>query len=338
MPNGTEAMTTTTSTTTAASAAGRGQAAKGAPRLAALGALAVLIAAVPLVLPNNYAYDIAVMAGFNAILCVGLNLLIGYAGQISLGHAGFFGLGAYASAILTTRYGWPPIAALLAGAAGVGLLAFLVARPILRLKGHYLAMATLGIGIIISIVLNTESWLTGGPDGLMTENFSIAGLTLKGEKAWYWLVGALLLAAVWLANNLIDSPIGRALRAVHGSEVGAGVLGVDTSRYKVMVFVISAVFASVAGSLFCHYAGMVTPAKAGFFKSIELVTMVVFGGMASTIGAVFGAVSLTVLPQLLTAFEEYEAIILGGIMMGTMIFMPKGLVPTLAGLLKRGAK
>ncbi|MBF0375166.1 MAG: branched-chain amino acid ABC transporter permease [Alphaproteobacteria bacterium] len=307
------------------------------PRRAGMLALFAVIVALPLALPNTYYYDVAILAGFNAIVCVGLNLLIGYAGQISLGHAGFFGLGAYASAILTTRWGWPPLAALVAGAAGVAMLAFVVARPILRLKGHYLAMATLGVGIIISIVLNTEDWLTGGPDGLSTGPFTLGPLTLDGERTWYWVVGALLLAAVWLSHNLVESPVGRALRAVHGSEVGSQVVGVDTTRYKVLVFVVSAVFASVVGSLFAHYAGMVTPSRAGFFHSIELVTMVVFGGMASTFGAVIGAVALTALPQVLTAFDDYEAMVFGGVMMGTMIFMPKGLLPTLIALLRRRA-
>jgi len=302
-------------------------------RLLSLAALAGVIAVLPLFLTNNFYLDIAILAGFNAIVCVGLNLLIGYAGQISLGHAGFFGIGAYASGILVTTYGWPPIAALLVGAVFVGLLAFLLAKPILRLKGHYLAMATLGIGIIVSIVLRTETNLTGGPDGMMVDSFKIFGMELYGEKSWYWVVGAMLFIAVWLSLNLIDSPVGRALRAVHGSEVAAEVVGVDTTRYKVMVFVVSAVFASVAGSLFAHYTGLITPAKADFFKSIELVTMVVFGGMASTFGAVVGAVVLTVLPQALTVFQDYSQIVLGAILMFTMVFMPKGLLPTLEGLI-----
>ena len=303
------------------------------PRVGGLAVLGLVILLLPLALTNNFHRDIAITAGFNATVCVGLNLLIGYAGQISLGHAGFFGIGAYGSAILVGRYGWPPLPALLAAALAAGLLAFLVGRPILRLKGHYLAMATLGIGIIVSIVLRTESGLTGGPDGMMVEPFSLFGFELYGEAAWYWVVGGLLFVAVWLSLNLIDSPVGRALRAIHGSEVAAQVVGVDTARYKLMVFVVSAVFASVAGSLFAHYAGLITPAKADFFKSIELVTMVVFGGMASTFGSVVGAVVLTLLPQVLTVFQDYQQIILGGVLMLTMVFMPKGLLPTLSGLL-----
>ena len=295
-------------------------------------ALAAAIALLPLALSNNYFYDIAVLVGLNAIVCVGLNLLIGYAGQISLGHAGFFGLGAYGSAILSSRYGWPPLVSLLTTTFAVAILAFVVGRPILRLKGHYLAMATLGLGVIIYMVITTEDKLTGGPDGISVVPFRIGGLVLQDERVWYWVVGALLLLAVWLALNLIESPAGRALRALHSSEVGAEVVGIDAARHKVMVFVISAVFASFAGSLAAHYSGFVTPGKVTFLHSIELVTMVVFGGMASSFGAVVGAAVLTTLPQLLTVFKDYEMMVFGAVMMGTMIFLPRGVVPSLARL------
>jgi len=308
------------------------------PRTGGLAALAAVILVLPLGLANNYWYEVAILIGINAIVCVGLNLLIGYAGQISLGHAGFFGLGAYGSAILTARYGWPPLAALAATTAGVALLALVVGRPILKLKGHYLAMATLGMGIIVSIVIVTEDRLTGGPDGMSVPPFTLFGLSLAGERVWYWIVGAALLAAVWLALNLIESPAGRALRALHGSEVGAQVSGVDATRTKVGVFVISAVFASVAGSMTAHYSGFITPGKVGFFHSIELVTMVVFGGMASTFGAVIGAATLTLLPQLLTVLKEYEMVVFGAVMIATMVFLPRGFLPSLALALARRRK
>jgi branched-chain amino acid transport system permease protein len=292
-------------------------------------ALALCIALLPLAFANNYYYEVAILVGLNAITCVGLNLLIGYAGQISLGHAGFFGLGAYGSAILTARYGWPPLAALVAVTPGVAVLAYLIGRPILRLKGHYLAMATLGMGVIISIVIATEDRWTGGPDGMTVPPLSLFGFTLQGERAWYWVVGACLLLSVWLALNLIESPVGRALRALHGSEVGAEVVGIDSARAKLMVFVVSAVYASVAGGLAAHYSGFITPSKVTFFHSIELVTMVVFGGMASVFGAVVGAAVLTVLPQLLTVLKDYEMMVYGAVLVATMIFFPQGIVPTL---------
>jgi branched-chain amino acid transport system permease protein len=294
-----------------------------------LALLALVVAAAPLALPNNYTYEVAILVGLNAIVCVGLNLLIGYAGQISLGHAGFFGLGAYGSAILAARYGWPPAISLPAAVAGVAVMAWLVGRPILRLRGHYLAMATLGLGIIIAQVLATEDRITGGPDGMAVPPITLLQFAVTGERLWYWIVGGVLIATVWLAQNLIDSPRGRALRALHGAETAAAAVGIDAARHKLAAFVLSAALAALAGALTAHYAGFITPSRASFLHSIELVTMVVFGGMASTFGAVVGAAVLTTLPQLLAGFKDYELVTLGALMMLTMIFMPRGLVPTL---------
>lgn len=307
-------------------------------RHAGLAALAVVLLTLPLVAANDYVYDVAILVALNAIVCVGLNLLIGYAGQISLGHAGFFGLGAYGSALLAARWGWPHLLALATATAGVALLAFAVGRPILRLKGHYLAMATLGLGIIVAIVLATEDGLTGGPDGMAVPTFTIAGFAIQGEQAWYAICALCLLAAVWLASNLVASPTGRAWRALHSSEVAAELAGIDSARQKLSAFVVSAVFAAFAGGLSAFQAGFVTPAKASFLHSIELVTMVVFGGMASIFGAVVGAATLTVLPQLLTSLKEYEMVVFGGVLVVTMVFFPRGVVPTLKALWQRWQK
>ena len=292
--------------------------------------LAAVLLALPLVLPNNYYYDIAIRMAINAIIVLGLNLLIGFAGQISLGHAGFVGIGAYASAILPSHFGWHPIFAMLAGAAIASAIAAIVARPIFRLKGHYLAMATLGLGIIIAIVIKNEAAYTGGPDGMPVVALGLMGFEVSGEKQWYWVVAGTLLFSFWAAKNLIDSPFGRALRALHGSEVASQVMGVDVVRYKVAIFVLSAFFASLMGSVTAHYIGFVTPNIADFFHSLELVTMVVIGGMASIYGSLIGAVLLTALPQALSTFEGWETVAFGSILMFSMIFMPKGLVPTLA--------
>jgi branched-chain amino acid transport system permease protein len=292
--------------------------------------LAVILAVLPFVLPNNFYLDLAIRMLINACIVLGLNLLIGFAGQISLGHAGFVGIGAYASAVLTTHYSWSPLGAMLAGALAAGVLAALVARPIFKLKGHYLAMATLGLGIIISIIVRNEAALTGGPDGMPVAALALFSFEISGEKQWYWVVSGILLFSLWASLNLIDSPFGRALRALHGSEVAAQVVGVDVAKYKLAIFVLSAVFASLMGSVTAHYVGFVTPNVADFFHSIELVTMVVIGGMASIYGSVIGAVLLTALPQALAGFEGWETVVFGSILMFCMIFMPKGLVPTLA--------
>jgi branched-chain amino acid transport system permease protein len=312
-----------------------------APRLrlgakgGALALLAVVLLAAPLAFPNNFFFEVAILVALNAIVCVGLNLLIGYAGQISLGHAGFYALGGYGSAILAARYGWPVWLSMPAAVAAVGLLAWAVGRPTLRLKGHYLAMATLGLGVIISIVLTNEDRITGGPDGMAVPPLVIFGFIVQGERLWYPIVAAGLWLTVYFALNFIDSPIGRALRALHGSEVAAGTVGIDAGLWKLRVFVQSALIAATAGALTAHYAAFITPAKASFLHSVELVIMVVFGGMASIWGAVVGAALLTLLPQFMTVLKDYEMMSFGAVLIVTMIFFPRGIVPTLARLFAR---
>lgn len=295
-----------------------------------------VLAVLPLVVPNSFYLDLAIRMAINAVIVLGLNLLIGFAGQISLGHAGFLGIGAYASAVLPTHFGWHPLLAMGAGAAVTGLLAAVLARPIFKLKGQYLAMATLGLGIIINIAIRNEATWTGGPDGMPVPAMGFMGFELSSDKHWYWVVALMLSVSVWASINLIDSPFGRALRALHGSEVASQVVGVDVVRYKVAIFVMSAVFASLMGSITAHYVGFVTPNLADFFHSIELVTMVVIGGMASVYGSLIGAVLLTALPQALATFEGWETVAFGVILMVCMIFMPKGLVPTLAAKFGKG--
>lgn len=317
-------------------------------RLRGLVVLAIVVFAMPLFLSNPFHYGLATQIALIAGAVVGLNLLVGFAGQISLGHAGFFGLGAYFSAIMTSTYGWSAIPALVVGALVVAIIAWVVGRPILRLKGHYLSMATLAVGFIIAIILNNERETTGGPDGMPVPPFdvfgwelsafgqySLFGMDISGDLAWYLFAVVVLLVAVWLAQNLIDSPIGRALRSVHGSEVAASVVGVNTAKYKSLVFVISAVYASVMGGLYGHFQGFITPSVASFDFSILLITMVVLGGMGSTIGVIIGVVVLELLPQVLADFQEMEMVLFGLILMLTMIFMPKGLLPTAANFLTK---
>ena len=211
------------------------------------------------------------------------------------------------------------------------------------IRDSYLSMATLGLGVIAAIVINNEDQITGGPDGLPVAPLSLFGhelsvfgsyewfgVAVTGTQLWYLLAAGGLFLAVWLALNLIDSPLGRALRALHGSEIAAQVAGVDTAKYKLRVFVISAIYASVAGSLYAHYSGFITPDIASFGHSIELITIVVLGGMASTYGVILGAAILLLIPQFLTGFQELEMVLFGAILMVVMIFMPRGLVPTIA--------
>ena len=288
---------------------------------------AVLVLAAPLAFKGGYLLNVLVFVGINTMLAVALNLLLGYAGQISLGHAGFFGMGAYLSGIMSATYGWNPWLAMPLAAAVVGILACLIGFPILKLKGHYLAMATLGLGIIIYIVFNETVDYTGGPSGFSgIPNLSLGGIKFDSDMENYYLVWGFTLAVVLFAVNLANSRVGRALRAVHDSEVAARVMGVNARLLKVQIFTLSAVISSLAGSLYAHTMTFISPASFGFNFSIELLTMVVIGGLGSIYGSFLGAALLTLLPEFLRAAHDYDIIIYGGLLMLMVIFMPGGLV------------
>jgi branched-chain amino acid transport system permease protein len=298
-------------------------------RLAPAILVAAIVIILPLFFPSAYYYRIGALVFIFALAVVGLNLLMGFAGQVSLGHAGFVGIGAYTVAIGPVHFGAPSWLCLFAGAILSGAVAFTVGRPILRLKGHYLAVATLGFGLLVAIVLTNEAGWTGGPDGMNVPALKLFGWRVHGSDVWYWIAGATFVGGFLLALNLMDSPTGRALQAIHDSEIAARVLGIDVARKKLVVFIISAVYASVAGSYLALFNGLVTPDDAGFLRSIELVAMVVLGGMGSILGSLVGAAVLVVLPQVLTVFHEYEQTLLGLIVMVFMIFLRQGIVPSL---------
>jgi branched-chain amino acid transport system permease protein len=299
-------------------------------RLSPILAIAGIVIVLPLSFSSPYYYRVAALVFVFALAALGLNLLMGFAGQVSLGHAGFMGIGAYAVAVGPTHLGGPSWLYLVAGAGLAAFVAFIVGRPILRLKGHYLAVATLGFGLLLAIVFANEARFTGGPDGMTVPHLMIGGFAVRGASTWYWISAASFLIGAVLALNLIESPTGRALRAIHDSEVAARVLGIDIARKKLAIFIVSAVYASVAGSYFALLNGHVTPDLSGFLRSIELVAMVVLGGMGSVTGTLVGAAFIVVLPQTLSFLHDYEHIVLGLIVMLVMIFLRAGIVPTLA--------
>jgi branched-chain amino acid transport system permease protein len=304
-------------------------------RYAIVIALAVVIAVLPFTFPSSYYLRVASLVWVSAFAAIGLNVLMGKAGQISLGHAAFFGIGAYSTAIGPAHLGLPSWASVAIGACISGLLAYFVGRPILRLKGHYLAIATLGFGVLVALVITTENRWTGGPDGMPVAKLTVFGWRIGTAYAWYWLSGAFLLAGAWIALNLDDTPTGRAFLALHDSEVAARVVGIDVARLKLRAFVIAAVYASIAGSLLAMMNGFVNPDLAGFQHSVELVTMVVLGGLGSVVGSIVGATLLVVLPQVLAIFQEYENLMLGFIIIVSMVFMRDGVVPMAWKLIAR---
>ncbi|MYL82813.1 branched-chain amino acid ABC transporter permease [Desulfovibrio aerotolerans] len=296
------------------------------------GLFLLLLLAVPAALPNEYYLSICILGSLNAVIAVGLNLLMGYAGQVSLGHAAFYGLGAYATAIATTRFGLPIPVGMAAGVTLAAAVAWIVAAPTLRLKGNYLAMATLGFGIIISIVFNEAVDLTGGPSGYVgIPRLALFGYTFESDRSYYTLMAVVLALVVLVALHLMKSRTGRALRALHVSEKAASSLGIDIAAHKRFVFVLSAALAGLAGVLYAHYLSFIAPASFGFSFSVQLVVMVVLGGMASVWGSVAGAFFLTALPEALREFEDIDILVYGAILVLTIMFLPDGL----AGGLKR---
>jgi len=294
----------------------------------------LFVALVPLAVHNRYHIHVLIFVGLNLILATGLNLLMGYAGQVSLGHAAFFGIGAYASGILTATYGWNPWAALLAALVVTSAVAWLVGRPTLRLHGHYLAMATLGVGIIVSVVIRQTSGLTGGSSGLPgIPAMTVFGreLTTSMDVHYFYFVWAWVCLLTVVFANLVESRPGRALRALHDSELAAETLGVDTATFKVRAFVISAAYASIAGTLYAHSSmRFLSPTPFGFHTSIALLVMVVLGGQGTLWGPVLGAITITGIQEVLRPYTNWDIVVYGLLLMFMMIVMPGGVTRGLA--------
>ncbi len=288
-------------------------------------AFSAMVMCLPLVVTNEYYLGVLVIIAIHSIIVLGLDLLVGYTGQISLGHAAFYGLGAYITGVLSAHWQWPPLAGLAVALPIVAAIAWMIGVPTLKLHGHYLAMATLGFGIIVFIVFNELGGLTGGPSGLIgIEEMNLFGMTFDSDREWYFLSTSFLLAVLLLSINIVRSRVGRALRAIHGSEIASGVLGIDISRYKVGIFILSALYAALAGWLYAHYITFISPSSFTFLFSIKILTMAVVGSLGSLWGAIFGTALLTSLPEFLAVFHDYETLVFGLILMVVMIFMPQG--------------
>jgi len=255
-------------------------------------------------------------------------MLMGYAGQLSLAQAAFFGIGAYTSGILTSRFGLNPWMVMPAGMLLAALVAWLLGIPALRLKGHYLAMATMGFGVIVHIILNEEVNWTGGPSGMADiPSLSFAGSRITSEIAYYYLVWSAVFLALLFCFLVIHSRIGRALRAIHEEETAAEAMGVPTARLKVQVFVLSAMLAALAGSLYTHYVTFLNPGSFNLMWSMRFMLMVMVGGMQSLWGAILGTVLMTFVGnEWLQVFADFEILVYGAILLVIALFLPKGLV------------
>lgn len=292
----------------------------------------VVMLAWPFVAPNEYILSLGVMFFINLVLVASLNLVLGYAGQISLCHGAFFGLGAYVSGVLSVRYGIPPAFGMLAAIAGTTVAAVLIALPTLRLRGHYLAMGTLGFNAILTVLFTELVPLTGGPNGLAgIAPLDLFGLELDTPHRFFfaaWLLAGLVML---LILNLVTGRVGRGLRAIAGSEIAAGALGVNTFRFKVAAFSLSAGFAGLAGAMYAHFNMYASPETFSFFTSVLLVVMVALGGWGSYWGPVFGALIYTAMPELLRKFQDAELFLFGLCMIVVLLYLPGGI----AGLFAR---
>ncbi len=324
-------------------------------------AIVVAVQVVTQLSETSYYLTQLTMSAYYSIVVIGLCVLMGYGGQISLGHAGFFAIGGYLAAAFTTHdltpfrdnglvalldrvgllvastdlYGGDlltvePWAACLAAVFVAGIIAFSIGGPILKLKGHYLAMATLGFGIIIYRIALASAYF-GEADGIsevpgfrMLPGIEVSG-SFGARIMNYYIAWGMLVIGVILLVNLIHSRVGRALRSIHGAEEAAGAMGVNTARYKLYIFVLSAVFAALAGVFVTHYNGGIGPSEAGVMKSVRYVAIVAVGGMANIWGALIMGIVLNFL-SLRGVFGSYDDAVFGVILIVIMLFAPEGIL------------
>jgi len=305
---------------------------RSARALGALLGLAVL--AYPWLAPSDYLLRVGNVVLVYAILALGLNFTVGWTGQVSLGHAGFWGIGAYTTAILTAKLAaWSPWGAMALGATLAGLTGVLLGLPTLRIKGHYLALATIGFGEVVQLVFNNWRPVTGGADGVSgIPVLAIGPFAFDTERREFYL----LLVAVALltvgAARIRDSGFGRAFMAVRDNELAADVAGVPTTSVKTLAFALGAAYAGLAGSLYAHLLRYVSPDVFGFEQSLLILSMLVIGGLGSLAGALVGALVGVALPELLRIFGVYYMAVYALLVILVIVFMPTGLV----GVARRG--
>ncbi|MFS0824522.1 branched-chain amino acid ABC transporter permease [Bacillus sp. 1P02SD] len=304
----------------------------------------ITIIVLPLLFNNSYMLSLFILIGIYSMVTIGLSLLMGYAGQISLGHAAFFGLGAYITGVLTTSYQVSSWIALIVGVLVTGLLAFIIGIPILKLKEHFLAFATIGVNVIVFILLLGLTDITKGAAGLSgIPKLNLFGLVLQQELSFYYFIWGIVVLIVIFSLNIVHSHVGRVLRGIHDSEVATRSLGINVAKFKLHIFVLSAIFAAVAGSMYAHFMNFITPSTFHILVSIQFLVMVVVGGSQSIWGAIAGAFLMTMLgewvkdylPLLFNVSGEVEIIVYGLVLILVVMFMPKGLIPTGATLYER---
>ena len=278
-------------------------------------------------LVNEFIISISIITGIYVTLLTGLGLFLGYGGQFSFAQAAFYGMGAYTSALLTTRFQVPMWLAFLVAGSLPGAVAFLLGAPILKLRGYYLAMATLALCVIFHVVVVEQFDITGGPTGVYgIPFFSLAGYEFSSPQSYHYLVWVIALFSLIFAKNLMNSRIGRALKAIQTSEEAATVLGVNVSALKIKIFALTGITAGMAGSLFAHYVTFIAPGNFTLELSIWMVVILAIGGMRNVMGAVLGAGFTTIFPFILGPYQRFNMLVFGLILVIVLKYMPNGLV------------
>nr|WP_092069160.1 branched-chain amino acid ABC transporter permease [Dendrosporobacter quercicolus]NSL47369.1 branched-chain amino acid ABC transporter permease [Dendrosporobacter quercicolus DSM 1736]SDL86943.1 amino acid/amide ABC transporter membrane protein 2, HAAT family [Dendrosporobacter quercicolus] len=292
-----------------------------------LWAAVIVLAAIPLIVDDQYIFHVLTMAGIYAILAISLNLLLGSTGLFSLGHAAFYGIGAYTSALLTLRLELPFVAAFVLSGIITALIGRLVAYPALRLKGIFLAIGTMGFNEIVRLLAINLDWLTGGPAGLPgIPSPEIFGVVISQPRDYYLLILVLAAATYIVFQRLISSRTGRALLAIRDDEIAARSAGIDLTGYKVGAFTLSTFFAGLAGSFFAHYLTYVSPDNFGLNESFAILAMIALGGIGNFTGSVVGAFLLVVIPEAFRFLQEYRELIYGFTIVITVLVLPSGVV------------
>jgi branched-chain amino acid transport system permease protein len=307
------------------------------PRVAKPLLLALLVLAVavfPKVVDSSYWLNLVNLAIGFSVACLGLNIVLGYAGQLSLAQAAFWGVGAYTSAILTTQLGLPVWLGMVAAFLVAALFGVFLGIPTLKLSGHYLAMTTIGFGIILQLILINAIWLTNGSDGITKiPSPRIGSLELRDPGSFFYVAAASLILLTWASIRLKDSRMGRAFLAVQGNEMAAETTGVDTTRYKIIAFALSAGYGGFGGWLFAHSGShYISPDTFSFDQSVMLLAMAVLGGNGSAVGAIVGATLLTLVPEVLRFLKDYYMMVYAAGIVLVMIFMPGGIAALVKGL------
>jgi len=302
----------------------------------------------PLFIPSSYVLGVMCFIAIYGVLAIGMGLLLEHAGLFSLAHPSWFGLGAYVAGILAARGIVPPWMGIILGAVVVAFISGVIGAPLLRLRGYYLACATFAVLLIVEITLGQLGSITGGHEGLMgIPPLSIGGFVLKTDVHYYFFSWALCLGCLWFLSNLMDSRIGRAIKSFHNSELASKNMGVNIPKLKLEVFVLTAVMASLAGSILCFYLRFTMPSIFGFPLLVEVLTMVVIGGGKTLYGPLLGSFVTVWLRELIHMYlkgilpvmrAEVDAIFFGMLIIVILIFMPGGLAGGIDQLFSLGRK